>query len=117
MGLADSFTIQDRGDSEDLLAIVRHELGFGAGKTRFPGKGTCLAMYSRAINARLALSEVLRTAFPWCAHWEEELKHLFAAYTAAKQAQNVLDYDDLLLYWAHAAGDPDLALEMGARQR
>ncbi len=31
---------------------------------------------------------------------EEQLKHLFAAYVEAKQSQNVLDYDDLLLYWA-----------------
>ena len=33
----------------------------------------------------------------------------------AKQAQNVLDYDDLLLYWAHAVSDPDLAAEIGGR--
>jgi len=37
IGLSESFTIQDRGDSEDLLAVVRHELGLGAAKTRFPG--------------------------------------------------------------------------------
>src|SRR5204862_179426 len=59
--------------------------------------------------------QVLRSAFPWCAHWEDELRKLFAGYTAAKQAQNVLDYDDLLLYWAQAAGDPALAREMGSR--
>src|ERR1051326_7057238 len=50
VGLAESFTIQDRGDSEDMLAIVRQELGFGASKARFPGKSTCLAIYSRAVN-------------------------------------------------------------------
>ena len=33
--------------------------------------------------------------------WEAELRDLFGAYVEAKQAQNVLDYDDLLLYWAH----------------
>ena len=38
--------------------------------------------------------------FPWCAAWASELKELFAAYVEAKQKQNVLDYDDLLLYWA-----------------
>jgi ATP-dependent DNA helicase UvrD/PcrA len=115
IGLSESFTIHDRGDSEDLLAIVRHELALDATKSRFPGKATCLAVYSRTLNSRLALSEVLRTAFPWCAHWEDELKRLFAAYTVAKQAQNVLDYDDLLLYWAHAVGDAGLAREMGER--
>ncbi|MDQ2961559.1 MAG: ATP-dependent helicase [Pseudomonadota bacterium] len=115
IGLSDSFTIHDRSDSEDLLAIVRHEAGFSATASRFPGKVTCLALYSRVVNAQAALGDVLRSAFPWCAHWEDELGRLFAGYTASKQAQNVLDYDDLLLYWAHAAADPALAGEMGAR--
>jgi len=115
LGLAEPFTIQDRGDSEDMLAIVRHESGLGARKTRFPGKSTCLAIYSRAVNAGAPLADVLAEGFPWCAHREAELKRLFAAYTAAKQAQNVLDYDDLLLYWAHAVRDTALAREMGER--
>ncbi|HEY2970349.1 MAG TPA: ATP-dependent helicase [Casimicrobiaceae bacterium] len=115
IGLCDSFTIHDRSDAEDSLAIVRHELGFSATRNRFPGKATCLSIYSRVVNSQTALGEVLESVFPWCAHWEDELRKLFAGYTAAKQAQNVLDYDDLLLYWAQAAADPALAGEMGAR--
>jgi len=38
-----------------------------------------------------------------------ELKQLFAAYVEAKQGQNVLDYDDLLLYWVQMMSDPVLA--------
>ena len=30
-------------------------------------------------------------------------------YVEAKQAQNVLDYDDLLLYWAQTVSDPGFA--------
>ena len=115
VGLAEAFTILDRGDAEDLIAIVRHELGLDAAKARFPGKSTCLAVYSRVVNGNGALAEVLARSFPWCAHWEAELKRLFAAYTAAKQAQNVLDYDDLLLYWWHALADAALASEIGER--
>ena len=43
------------------------------------------------------------------------MKELFSAYVEAKQAQNVLDYDDLLLYWAQMLGDPGLAEHMGNR--
>ena len=46
---------------------------------------------------------------------EAELKELFAAYVEAKQRQNVLDYDDLLLYWAQMVGDPAIAAEIGGR--
>ena len=115
IGLDPSFTIHDRGDSEDLLAIVRHELGLSATKNRFPGKGTCLAIYSRAINSGATLSDVLAETFPWCAQWEGELNKLFAAYVAEKGAQNALDYDDLLLYWAHMVAEPALARDIGAR--
>ena len=115
IGLDPSFTIHDRGDSEDLLAIVRHKLGLAATKNRFPGKGTCLAIYSRAINSGTELPAVLAATFPWCAPWEAELNRLFAAYVAEKGAQNALDYDDLLLYWSHMVAVPALSREIGAR--
>src|SRR5262249_55872085 len=46
---------------------------------------------------------------------ETELKELFAAYVEAKQRRNVLDYDDLLLYWAHTISDPGFAEDIGGR--
>jgi DNA helicase-2/ATP-dependent DNA helicase PcrA len=36
-------------------------------------------------------------------------KRLFAAYTAAKREQSVLDYDELLLYWYKMLRKPDIA--------
>jgi DNA helicase-2/ATP-dependent DNA helicase PcrA len=115
IGLHASFTIHDRGDSEDLLAIARQAQGFAATKQRFPNKASCLAIYSRAINSAAPLPDVLRETFPWCAQWESELARLFAAYVEAKQAQNVLDYDDLLLYWSHLVAEPSFAHEIGER--
>ncbi len=49
---------------------------------------------------------MLGKSFPWCAGWEAELRELFVAYVEAKQRQNVLDYDDLLLYWAQMMAEP-----------
>src|SRR5262249_58044021 len=68
----------------------------------------------RAVNAAEPLDAVLRQQFPWCAEWEAELARLFEAYVAAKQGQHVLDYDDLLLYWAELMRVPELAGEIGA---
>ena len=115
IGLAESFSILDRGDAEDLMAIVRLELGLDVTKRRFPAKGTCLAIYSRVVNSEAALMEILEGAYPWCVPWEAELKRLFSSYVGAKQAQNVLDYDDLLLYWAHMVAEPSLARRIGER--
>ena len=63
----------------------------------------------------MPIEQVLGTSFPWCSGWAAELKELFAAYVEAKQNQNVLDYDDLLLYWAQMVSDPALADEIGGR--
>ena len=115
IGLDESFTIHDRGDSEDLMGMVRHEIGATSTQKRFPLKGTCLAIYSRVVNSREPLDQVLQSTFPWCCEWEAELKRLFGAYVDAKQEQNVLDYDDLLLFWAEMASDPELGPEIGAR--
>ncbi len=115
IGLNVDFTIHDREDSADLINLARHELGFSKTESRFPTKGTCLAIYSRTVNSQTPLSEILRQHYPWVAMWEEQLKELFAAYVEAKQSQNVLDYDDLLLYWAQMVGDPDLADDIGKR--
>ncbi|CUX46399.1 ATP-dependent helicase [Rhizobium oryzihabitans] len=115
VGLNVDFTIHDREDSADLMNLARHELGFSKTESRFPTKGTCLAIYSRAVNSQTPLKEILRQHYPWVSSWEAELKQLFAAYVEAKQAQNVLDYDDLLLYWAQMVSDPDLAGDIGDR--
>ncbi len=109
IGLDPSFTVLDRSDSADLMDLVRNQLGLSKTKSRFPRKATCFAIYSRAVNTQWPLADVLDKAFPWCAQWEAELRNLFASYVDAKQARNVLDYDDLLLYWFHLMQEPALA--------
>jgi DNA helicase II / ATP-dependent DNA helicase PcrA len=115
IGLEPAFTIHDREDAADLMNLVRHELGYSKLDSRFPAKATCLSIYSRCVNAQAPLDEVLASTFPWCRAWSAELKALFGSYVEAKQRQSVLDYDDLLLYWAEAVTDPVLAAEIGGR--
>ena len=114
IGLNPDFSIHDREDSADLMNLCRHQLGLSRTESRFPAKGTCLSIYSRVVNAEQPLAHVLRDHFPWCAAWEDALKRLFGAYVRAKQEQNVLDYDDLLLAWAQVMSDPDFAAHIGA---
>jgi len=115
IGLKPSFTILDRSDAADLMDLVRQELGLSKKALRFPKKDTCLAIYSFAINSGKPIDQVLAKHFPWCVEWEKDLRRLFEGYTGAKQQQNVLDYDDLLLYWAEMMEDDDMAAEIGGR--
>ena len=115
IGLDESFTVDDRADSEDLLHLLRQRLGLAEGGARFPQKATCLAIYSRVVNARKSLADVLAESFPWCRERGDDLKRLFAAYAAEKQAQRVLDFDDLLVWWAEAMAEPALGAAIAAR--
>jgi len=101
VGLDPSFTVLDRSDSADLLNILRNEQGLSKKATRFPNKGTCLAIYSHAVNATHPIERTLEQSFPWCTNWAAELKQLFRGYVDAKQRRHLLDYDDLLLFWFH----------------
>src|SRR5712691_3400034 len=114
LSLDPAFTVLDRTDSTDLMDLVRSDLGFARTRSRFPKKGTCLAIYSYTVNAGCPLDETLADSFPWCDEWEAELKRLFAAFVVAKQRDNVLDCDDLLLYWREAVQIPGIAAQMRA---
>ncbi|MGV4878253.1 ATP-dependent helicase [Acetobacter indonesiensis] len=115
IGMDPAFSIHDREDSADLMNLIRHDLGFSKTEKRFPGKGTCLAIYSRVVNSGAPLADVLLKHYPWCAGWEAQLRQLFAGYVTAKQEQGVLDYDDLLLCWAQMVSDPVLAADIGSK--
>jgi DNA helicase-2/ATP-dependent DNA helicase PcrA len=114
-GISPDFTVMDQADAEDLINVIRHEMGLHSRQKRFPRKRTCLAIYSRTVNGDESLSKVIRTHFPWCKDWNKELKVLFQKYVVRKQERNVLDYDDLLLYLAHLLADESMAEQLGKR--
>jgi DNA helicase II / ATP-dependent DNA helicase PcrA len=115
IGLAPDFSVIDRADAQELLALERTRLDLHDADRRFPLAKTCQAILSRSVNSQCPLPEILRQHHPWCADWASELQRLFAAYTQAKQSQRVLDYDDLLLYWHLAVQEAPLAQAMARR--
>ncbi len=115
LGLDPAFNVLDRSDAADLMDVVRHRLGYSKSEKRFPRKDTCLGIYSHRVNTRRSLRETLETAWPWCLDREDELAALCRAYVETKLEQQVLDYDDLLLYWQAMTSDPALAAEIGAQ--
>lgn len=115
VGLDPGFSVLDRGDSADLIDVVRHELALSLKDKRFPRKDTCLAIYSHRINTQGSLEATLCDHYPWCLDWHDDLKTLFRAYTARKQADHLLDFDDLLLYWHILMSEASLASAVDAQ--
>jgi DNA helicase-2/ATP-dependent DNA helicase PcrA len=114
LGLDPNFTVLDRADAADFMDVIRHELGFSNKDKRFPRKDACLAIYSYRINTRLSLKQTLDEQFPWVSEWEQDLTRLYREYVARKQKNNVLDFDDLLLYWHAMMKNPALAQSLAA---
>jgi DNA helicase II / ATP-dependent DNA helicase PcrA len=113
LGLDPTYTVLDRADAADLMDVIRHEQGLSSKDKRFPRKDACLAIYSYRINTRLSLKQTLEEQFPWVVEWEQDLTRLYREYVGRKQKNNVLDFDDLLLYWHAMMKNPALAQSLG----
>jgi len=97
-GLDSSFTILDQGDSEDVINLIRSQAGLISKEKRFPNKETLFKVFSLSVNTGRAVEEIIIENYP---HFEEQLDKILGIqkiYTEYKRKNNLLDYDDLLVY-------------------
>jgi len=113
LNLAPHFTVADRADAAELLEVIRVEQGL-ASRERFPRRETCLQIYSYRVNTQKSLKDTLAQQYPGCAPFEEDLTRLFRGYVERKQRCNILDQDDLLLYWHAMMAEARLAQHVSA---
>jgi len=112
LGLQPGFSLLDPADAADVMDLLRDEQGLEATDVRVPRSATMVEVYSRCVNTRHRLSEVLATDFPWCEPHAEAIAALFKAYVARKRAKGQVDFDDLLLLWRAALADDRLGPRM-----
>jgi len=99
-GLPKDFTIMDQGDAEDLMQLSRAQLGYASKGKRFPKKETLQYVYSRHINTGISVEDIVRDSYPQFVDYLEDFARIYADYTRRKTERNLVDYDDLLLFWA-----------------
>ncbi len=97
IGLEPGFTILDRGDAEDLIALVRAQLGLNEKDKRFPRKGTIAEMFSKSENTLRPLDEIVVEEFDHFSDHLDALEQLQRGYQASKRQRQLVDYDDLLV--------------------
>ncbi len=118
VGLAPSFTILDRGDSEDVIGLVRGELALDKKERRFPRKQTLGEIFSMAVNKGTTVVDLVETEYPHLAEEIEDLLKVYARYTEFKETKQLLDYDDLLVRLRNAlAANAELAAGLGRQYR
>lgn len=97
LGIEPGFTIMDRSDAEDLIALLRAQMGLNEKDKRFPRKGTIAEIYSKCENTLRGLEDIVLEEFSHFSDHLEDLGKLQRAYQTAKRQRQLLDYDDLLV--------------------
>ena len=98
VNLDSSFTILDQGDSEDVINLIRSQAGFITKEKRFPNKQTLNKVFSLSVNTGKSVEEIIEDSYP---HFLDELDKITGIkkiFTDYKRKNNLLDYDDLLVY-------------------
>jgi len=95
--LEPSFSIMDRPDSEDLIQMIRTELGLNAKEKRFPRKQTVGEIFSMALNKQWTISDLIERDYPHLYDFLDDLLRLYERYVEYKKTRGLLDYDDLLI--------------------
>ncbi|HEY8832167.1 MAG TPA: ATP-dependent helicase, partial [Gemmatimonadaceae bacterium] len=113
-GLAKDFTIMDQGDSADLMQLSRAQLGYAARIKRFPKKETLQYVYSRHINTGIPVEDIVRDEYAQFVDYLEDFGKIYGDYVRRKQERNLVDYDDLLLFWTlMLEASPELRQQIG----
>jgi DNA helicase-2/ATP-dependent DNA helicase PcrA len=97
LGLAPSFTIMDRTDSEDVIQLIRSDMGLNTKEKRFPRKQTVAEIFSMTHNKQTGLNDLLELEYPHLIDVNFELSELYRRYIDYKSTKSLLDYDDLLV--------------------
>ncbi len=97
VGLEPGFTILDRGDAEDLINLLRTQLGLHEKDKRFPRKRTIAEIFSKCENTLQRMEGIVLAEFAHFSEHLEDLEQLKRAYQVAKRQRQLLDYDDLLV--------------------
>lgn len=99
IGYRTDFTILDSEDAEHLLKTCLGEADIDIKATRFPKARVLASIFSLATNTHRSIRQVLKEHYDYFAHLEEPIGELYQRYQQRKRADNVMDFDDLLVYW------------------
>ncbi|WP_290661728.1 ATP-dependent helicase [Ignavibacterium sp.] len=98
VGLDSNFTILDQGDSEDVINLIRSQDKFLTKERRFPNKQTLGKVYSLSVNTKRKVEEIIQEDYPHFLPLLDKILDIQKIYNDYKRKNNLLDYDDLLVY-------------------
>lgn len=116
IGYSEEFTILDEDDAIRLMKRVRDESGVDFSNQMFPAPRVLKRIASLMVNTETSLDDIIVGEYPQFARRLLDFEKVFAAYEAAKAANDAMDYDDLLLQmYRLLATKPEVRDELASR--
>jgi len=97
-GIDSAFTILDQGDTEDVINLIRSQAGFVKKEKRFPNKQTLNKVFSLSVNTGRTVEDIIAENYPHFVQNLDEILNIQKVFLDYKHKNNLLDYDDLLLF-------------------
>ena len=98
LGFQNNFTILDRSDMEEVVQSLVREMKIDKGSIRFPKRSTLASMLSKAANHQQPVEILLRDDYGQFLEYSEEIKKLGRLYQEYKKENQIMDYDDLIIF-------------------
>ncbi len=98
LGFSPSFIIMDRSDMEEAVRSLVSQLNTEKNPVRFPKASTVTNILSKAANLERPVSAVMDEEYPHFLPLLSQIEHLHGAYREYKARNNLMDFDDLLLF-------------------
>lgn len=107
LDIASDFTIIDTDDSDALLKLIAQDYLGALPKKHQPSPGVLRETISFATNSKISIADSLETKFSEWLPLLENIERIAGEYQRRKRISNVLDFDDLLVFWKMLTEHPE----------
>ncbi|MDR1297199.1 MAG: ATP-dependent helicase [Deltaproteobacteria bacterium] len=96
LGYSDGFTIMDQDDSVSLISKIRSDDQVFR-QAGFPKTKTLQGVFSQAVNKEMTIIDLVRSSYPHLINFCADMERFRQAYAGEKLANDLMDFDDLLV--------------------
>jgi DNA helicase-2/ATP-dependent DNA helicase PcrA len=101
LGLKTNYTIMDETDSRSLMKLSIEKANVNEMEERLPNSRMAKAILSYSINCNKSIQDVIQWKYNQfdIENVLKKLEEIFKIYKTKKAKDNLVDFDDLLIYW------------------
>ena len=118
LGFENSFTILDRSDMEEVIQALVQDMNIGRGAIRFPKRATLANILSKAANMECGIEALMAEEYGQFLEYAPQVIKLQALYKAYKRDNQLMDYDDLIVFLRELlAGNEEIRTALSEQYR